>query len=94
MDKYDVISSIITEVDRLVDARGVEKCGIIIGVIQKLQTLAKGLGDEDKAHAAEKKLLEDQLAPPPLKDGEVREGGETVTFDLSDLQRATEQEEG
>lgn len=93
MDKYDMISAIITQVDKLADARGVEKCSLVMNVIQRLSALAKGLGDEDKAHEAEKKLLEDQLKPAPLKPGETREGGETVTFDLEDLERATTREE-
>lgn len=93
MDKYDVISGIITQVDKLADARGVEKCTLVVSIIQQLSALAKGLGDEDKAHKAEKKLLEDQLKPAPLEEGETREGGRTVTFDLEDLERVTEGKE-
>ena len=94
MDKYDMISGIITQVDKLADARGVEKCSLVVDIIQRLSTLAKGLGDEDKAHAAEKKLLEDQLKAPPLKPGDTREGGETFNFDLEDLERLKDREEG
>lgn len=82
MDKYDMISKVITKIDKLVDARGMEKCSLGVEVVQLLSTLAKGLGDEDKAHKAEKKLLEDQLKPRPLAEGEIREGGETITYDL------------
>lgn len=84
MDKYDVINGIITQVDKLADARGVEKCTLVVTIIQQLSALAKGLGDEDKAHKAAKKLLEDQLKAPPLKPGQIREGGETYTIDLDD----------
>lgn len=94
MDKYDMISAVITKVDRLADARGVEKCTLVVEIIQRLSALAKGLGDEDKAHEAEKKLLEDQLKPAPLKEGEVREGGETVTFGLEDLEAIKEGQHG
>lgn len=93
MDKYDLISSIIIKVDKLMDARGIEKATLGIEIVQLLNTLSKGLGDEDKAHAAEKKLLEDQLKPAPPKEGCTRIGGETVTFDLEDLNRVTNQEE-
>lgn len=79
-----MIRSIINKVDKLADARGVEKCTMVIEIIQLLSTLAKGLGDEDKAHKAEKKFLEDQLKPGPLKEGETRIGGETYTIDLDD----------
>lgn len=88
MDKYDMISSIITKVDKLMEARGIEKAVLGVEIVQQLNVLAKGLGDEDKAHEKEKKLLEDQLTPP-LKDGETRVGGETVHFDLSDLEAVT-----
>lgn len=82
MDKFDMISSIIIKVDKLMDAKGIEKATLGIEIVQMLNTMAKGLGDEDKAHAAEKKLLEDQLKPAPPKDGCTRVGGETITFDL------------
>jgi len=82
MDKFDMISSIIIKVDKLMDAKGIEKATLGIEIVQLLNTMAKGLGDEDKAHAAEKKLLEDQLKPVPPKDGCTRVGGETITYDL------------
>lgn len=82
MDKFDMISRIIIKVDKLMDAKGIEKATLGIEIVQLLNTLSKGLGDEDKAHAAEKKLLEDQLKPAPPKDGCTRVGGETITFDL------------
>lgn len=82
MDKFDMISSIIIKVDKLMDAKGIEKASLGIEIVQLLNTLAKGLGDEDKAHAAEKKLLEDQLKPASPKDGCTRVGGETITYDL------------
>lgn len=87
MDKYDMISSIIIKVDKLMDARGIEKATLGIEIVQLLNTLSKGLGDEDKAHAAEKKLLEDQLKPAPLKDGETRVGGETYEIDLEEMMK-------
>ena len=79
MDKYELIKSVILQLDELVDARGAKKCTLIIDMIQKLDALAKGLGDEDKAHKAEKQLLEDQLkkltTPLPIREGEERIGG-------------------
>lgn len=85
MDKYDMISSIIIKVDKLMDARGIDKATLGIEIVQLLNTLSKGLGDEDKAHAAEKKLLRDQLKPAPLEDGETRVGGETYEIDLEEM---------
>lgn len=91
MDKYEVISSIITKVDKLMDARGIEKASLGVEIVRYLGALAKGLGNEDKAHAAEKKLLEDQLDERNKKvieteDGMIVEGGETYTIDLENLE--------
>ena len=86
MDEYELIKGMIIQLDELADARGAKKCTLIIELIQKLDALAKGLGEEDKAHKAEKKLLEDQLkqltTPPPLREGETRVGGETYEIDF------------
>ena len=88
MDKYEMISNVITKVDSLMEAKGIAKAVLGVEIVQQLNALAKGLGDEDKAHEREKKLLEEQLTPP-LKEGETRVGGETVHFDLSDLEAMT-----
>lgn len=46
-DKYQLIDSIIVQVDALTDMRGVEKCRVIIDIIGKLAALKKGLQDDD-----------------------------------------------
>ena len=50
MDKFDLIEAIIKRVDALADARGAQKCAIVIEIIQQLGALRKGLADDDAAH--------------------------------------------
>lgn len=50
MDKFDLIEAIIKRVDVLADARGAQKCAIVIEIIQQLGALRKGLADDDAAH--------------------------------------------
>lgn len=80
MDKYQMIDTMIVEADKLIDARGVDKCKGFLNLIQMLSALRGGLADEDKAHNEQVKLLETQLkkltTPPELKPGETRVGGE------------------
>jgi len=80
MDKFEMIDTMIVEADKLIDARGVDKCKGFLNLIQMLSTLRKGLADEDKAHDERVQLLETQLkkltTPPELKPGETRVGGE------------------
>lgn len=58
MDKFDLIEAIIKRVDALADARGAQKCAIVIEIIQQLGALRKGLADDDAAH---KKQIMDLL---------------------------------
>lgn len=46
-DKFQLIDSLIVQVDALTDMRGVEKCRVIIDIIGKLAALKKGLQDDD-----------------------------------------------
>ena len=50
MDKFELIEAIIKRVDALADARGAQKCAIVIEIIQQLGALRKGLADDDAAH--------------------------------------------
>lgn len=52
MDKFQLIDSIIVQVDALVDARGAEKCRTVLDVIGKLAVLKTGLKADDDEHAA------------------------------------------
>lgn len=48
MDKYQIIDSIVVQVDELVDMRGVEKCRTVLDIIGKLNALRVGLAEDDK----------------------------------------------
>ena len=70
-DKYQLIDRMITEVDTLADARGAEKCTLIIELIQQLGVLRKGLkADEDAARVA--------TAIAPDEPPEVENNGEAM----------------
>lgn len=47
MDKYQLIDSIILQIDAMVEAKGIEKCKIAIELIQKLGALKDGLKSDD-----------------------------------------------
>ena len=47
-DRYQLIDSIVIQVDALADLRGAEKCRTILEIISKLAALKQGLIDEEK----------------------------------------------
>lgn len=47
MDKYQIIDTLITKVDALIDAHGVSRCVMTIDIIQQLNALKNLLGEED-----------------------------------------------
>ena len=53
MDKYQLIDSIIVQVDALTDMRGVAKCRTIIDIIDKLAALKSGLQNEEKENGGD-----------------------------------------
>jgi hypothetical protein len=61
MDKFDLIDAIIKRVDVLADARGAQKCAIVIEIIQQLGALRKGLADDDAAHKKQITDLQQRL---------------------------------
>lgn len=61
MDKFDLIEAIIKRVDVLADARGAQKCAIVIEIIQQLGALRKGMADDDAAHNKQIMDLQQQL---------------------------------
>ena len=60
-DKFGLIEAIIKRVDVLADARGAQKCAIVIEIIQQLGALRKGLADDDADHEKQIKQLRQQL---------------------------------
>lgn len=81
LDKYQLIESIIDELDELTDARGLIRCAKIIDVFQKVTALKKGLHEEDAAHKSQVETLKQQLderrAPA---EGETTIGGEHCEY--------------
>lgn len=86
MDKYQMMDGIIILLDRLADARGMERCTLLVEIVKRADALKKGMREEDDAKAERIGLLNEQImnlrTPRPLKDGEIREGGETYTVDM------------
>lgn len=95
MDKYQMLDAIVVLMDRLADARGAERCTLVVDIIQRIDALKKGMREEDRAHKQELKLLETQIKeltnPRPLQEGEIREGGGTYTIDLEQAELAEEE---
>ena len=79
-DKYEMLDAVIIAIDKLEDARGVEKCRIILDAIQRIGVLKEGLKKEDAVHAEHinmlSKPIKELTSPPQVKDGEVIVGGE------------------
>lgn len=73
MDKFELIDAIIKRVDALADARGAQKCAIVIEMIQQLGALRKGLADDDAAHNETIKVMQakiDQMSLPTKTEEE------------------------
>ena len=87
MDKYQMLDAIIVIVDKLADARGVERCVLLIDLVKRLDALEKGLKEDEDATNARVEMLKSQIknltTPPFLNEGEIREGGQTYTIDLT-----------
>ena len=87
MDKYQMLDEIVLLLDKVADARGIQKCSLLVDITQRIGALKNGLKDEENSKNANieflKKQLKDATSPPELKDGEIREGGETYTIDLT-----------
>ena len=60
-DKHELIQQVIVHANDLADARGVDKCVLIINIVQKLNTIQGLLRDEDANNKATIKGLTDQL---------------------------------
>lgn len=69
MDKYQLIDSVIEQIDALVDMRGVEKCRTALDTVGKLVALKKGMAEDDAANERRIEALERQIqAATPAED--------------------------
>lgn len=62
MDKYKMLEEMIVMLDRLADARGVERCSLIVELVSRASALKRGLEKEDEDHASAIDALKTQLA--------------------------------
>ena len=71
MDKFELIDAIVKRVDALADARGAQKCAIVIEMIQQLGALRKGMADDDAAQVGwfDVRLAEGADATVALPEG-------------------------
>lgn len=85
-DKFEMLDGIIVAADKLSDARGVEKCKLIIEIIQRAAALEEGLKKDDETHKAEIASLESEVSrlthPAEAKAGEQTIGGQVLHIDL------------
>ena len=58
MDKYQLIDSMIVQIDALVDMHGAQKCRTVLDVISKLTALKKGIQDDETTYEERIKALE------------------------------------
>lgn len=90
MDKFQMLDEIIVLVDKLADSRGVERCSIIVDIINRLGALKKGMKNEDSVHNQHVEMLKAQLKnmnePPTVKDGEIVQGGQTYHIDFKPME--------
>ena len=61
LDKYQLIDSVVMQINELMDAHGIHKAVIGVEAVQKLKALCEGLRDEDKARKEELDELRAQL---------------------------------
>ena len=62
MDKYQMLDAIIVQLDRLADAKGVERCAILVDLVSRIDSLKKGLRGEEDSHNAKVESLKSQIA--------------------------------
>lgn len=68
-DKFQLIDSIITEVDALMDAHGIQKAVMGVEIVQKLKALQDGLKAEEQAHKDETAALRAQCGAVEIPFG-------------------------
>lgn len=52
VDKYGLLQNAIVQINNLVDARGVDKCSLVINIIRNLDQMEKLMRAEDDNHAS------------------------------------------
>lgn len=86
MNKYELIDSLIVQLDALEDARGVTKCRMILEMVNKLSTLKTGLKSEEDAVNARIEIAENEVrrltTPKAAQDGEEIVGGQVYKIQL------------
>ena len=85
MNKFELLDQIILKMNLLADATGVERCALLVGVVQMLGALKDNLTESDKAAKEREALLLDQLQAlttpaEEVREGEERLGGNTIMF--------------
>lgn len=91
MTDLELIDSIIVDLNKAIMAshsgQFIQFCALIGDIGARLAALKTGIEDEKRAHKSQIDLLNAQLrdltTPPPLKDGEIREGGECYNIDMT-----------
>lgn len=60
-DKYQLIDSVVMQINELMDAHGIHKAVLGVEAVQKLKALGDGLREEEKARKEELDELRAQL---------------------------------
>ena len=68
-DKFQLIDSIIEEVDALMEAHGIQKAVMGVEIVQKLKALQDGLKAEEQAHKDEMNALRAQCGAEEVPMG-------------------------
>ena len=61
MDKYQMLDAIIVQLDRLADSRGVERCALLVDLVSRINSLKKGLQDEEDSYIKKIESLKAQI---------------------------------
>ena len=77
MDKYQLIDTIIVQLDAMLDMRGVEKCRCAMDTIGKLTELKKAIQTDDAENQRRLDTLRDELRRVTAPDAD----GDTETID-------------
>lgn len=79
MTDDELLAGLIRDAGRLADLRGAERCALILDMIDRMQTLRRGLAEEHDRHDEHIRLLSEQLTrltTPHPQEGETVVGGE------------------